>query len=94
MDSVNPSLPLATTADDDASAPIFKLGISRFLGPEYLPMFHDIVRMVCIQITIQLMLFLSGDSDFFTAQFLLLVVYIVLGVMMYWLTIRRIVSFD
>jgi hypothetical protein len=72
---------------------MFKVGISKALGVEYVPLVDDIVRMVCIQATIQIMVFLAGGGSFFTADFVMLVVYIVLGVMLYWLAIRKLVSF-
>ena len=72
---------------------MYQLDISSLLGTEYRPLIDDIVRMVCIQVTIQLMMFLSGGgSPFFTAEFALLVVYVVLGVMLYWLVIRKIIA--
>lgn len=58
-------------------------------------MLADAMRMLCIQATIQLMGVLSGgepSSSFLSADFVLLVVYVVLGVMMYWLAVRRVIA--
>jgi uncharacterized membrane protein SirB2 len=60
---------------------------------EYIPMVDDMLRVVCIQVAIQLMLFASGDSQFFTAEFIMLVIYIVLGVALYWLVAKKLVVF-
>lgn len=60
---------------------------------EYLPMIDDMLRVVCIQVAIQLMLFASGESQFFTAEFVMLVIYIVLGVALYWLVAKKLVVF-
>lgn len=60
---------------------------------EYILMIDDMLRVVCIQVAIQLMLFASGDSQFFTAEFIMLVIYIVLGVALYWLVAKKLVVF-
>lgn len=59
---------------------------------EYIPMLDDMLRVVCIQVAIQLMLFASGESQFFTAEFVMLVIYIVLGVALYWLVAKKLLS--
>lgn len=86
VDAAGPSPP-PVTADDDS---VFAIRLSRLVGTDYLPMFEDIIRMVCIQLTIQLMIYLNGGtSSFFSADFVTLVMYIVLGVMLYWLVYRK-----
>ena len=74
---------------------MYVLDVGRALGPEYAPMLDDVLRMVCIQLTIQVMLFFSGDSEraFLTREFLLLVTYIELGVLLYWLVVRKLLRF-
>jgi hypothetical protein len=60
---------------------------------EYIPLYEDIVRMVLIQFSIQLLLFATNPSEnqFFSAEFVLLVLYIVLGVCLYWLVFKKVV---
>lgn len=62
---------------------------------EYLPMIDDIARMVIIQFSIQLLLFATNpeENQFFSADFILLLIYIVLGVCLYWLVFKRLVLF-
>lgn len=62
---------------------------------EYLPMIDDIARMVMIQFSIQLLLFATNpeENQFFSADFILLLIYIVLGVCLYWLVFKRLVVF-
>lgn len=62
---------------------------------EYLPMIDDIARMVMIQFSIQLLLFATNpeENQFFSADFILLLIYIVLGVCLYWLVFKRLVLF-
>lgn len=57
-------------------------------------MFDDIVRMILIQVTIQLMFYMStNDRQFFTEEFVLLVLYIILGILLYWLVFRKAIKF-
>ena len=82
-----------------AGAPIDSLWLidaGSTLGKDYVPMANDIMRMVCIQLAIQVMLVLAdptGQTSLLSADFVLLVVYIALGVMLYWLTFRKLFVF-
>lgn len=82
--------------DSDVDA-LVKLDMSAAIGADFVPMANDIVRMVCIQAAIQMMLVLSSGGErgiaFFSAEFLLLVFYIALGVMLYWLAVRKLLLF-
>lgn len=70
------------------------LYIIKVTNPEYIGMFEDIVRMVTIQITIQFLYYINNTNvGFFTAEFFLLMLYIVLGVCVYWLVFKKLVLF-
>jgi heme/copper-type cytochrome/quinol oxidase subunit 4 len=62
---------------------------------EYVGMMDDIARMIVIQFTIQFLYFINNKEGegFFTLDFFLLLVYIVLGVCIYWLIFKKTVSF-
>lgn len=62
---------------------------------DYLELVNDIVRMATIQITIQFLFFLNDPSrvSFFSADFILLLIYVILGVCVYWLIVKRVVIF-
>lgn len=63
---------------------------------EYLPFINDLVRMMTIQIMIQFLFFLNSPeagASFFTADFFLLLIYVALGVCVYWLVIKKLVLF-
>jgi hypothetical protein len=73
---------------------LYTIDISKTMGREYVPVCEDIVRMLLIQITIQTMFYLSAtDRSFLTDEFILLVMYIILGVCLYWLVFRSLVKF-
>ena len=73
---------------------LYKIDVSSLLSPEYVPLFDDIARMVLIQITIQLMFYMSNpESAFVTDDFILLMLYIVLGVCLYWLVFKNLIKF-
>lgn len=73
---------------------LFSFSVSDAVGTEYVPMFNDMVRMAVIQLTIQMLLYFSGDAGerYFTREFLMLLMYIILGVLMYWLVVRKFVK--
>jgi heme/copper-type cytochrome/quinol oxidase subunit 4 len=62
---------------------------------EYIELINDICRMIIIQITVQFLFFINSPSEveFFAAEFILLVIYIVLAVCLYWLIFRKLVTF-
>lgn len=73
---------------------LYKIDISGKLGSEYVPLFDDISRMFLIQFTIQLMFYLSAsDRAFMTDEFVMLVLYVILGIALYWLVFRNVVKF-
>jgi hypothetical protein len=74
---------------------LYKVDISALWGKEYIPMMDDIVRFVAIQSIIQLMLYTMDGKLFplFSTDFLLLVMFIVIGVMFYHLVVKRFVRF-
>ena len=75
----------------EASDALFDIDVSSIIGEEYIPLVQDVSRMITLQIIIQFMLFLR-DSDhypFFSESFFELLFYIILGLMFYWLVIRK-----
>lgn len=61
---------------------------------EYILYIEDVIRMVTIQTTIQFLYYInSAETAFFTIDFFLLITYVILGVSLYWLVIRKVVQF-
>ena len=62
---------------------------------EYIDFINDVLRMVTIQWMIQFLFYINNPSDvvFFSADFFLLLIYIILGVCVYWLIIKKLVVF-
>lgn len=62
---------------------------------EYAPLIDDIARMVIIQFTLQFLYYINDttNNSFFTADFFLLVIYVSLGVCVYWLVFKKLVLF-
>lgn len=65
------------------------------LNKDYVGMIDDVVRMVTIQFMIQFLYYINGSEDvsFFSTDFFFLVIYIILGVCVYWLIIKKLVLF-
>lgn len=73
---------------------LWSMRITEYFGKDTNIMFDDIIRMVLIQITIQLMFYMScEDRAFFTEEFFLLVLYIILGILLYWLVFKKAIKF-
>ncbi len=60
---------------------------------EYLPLINDIIRMAVIQITAQLMYSTRNSQNFFSTNFIQMLSFILLGITVYWLIIRKIIIF-
>jgi uncharacterized membrane protein YcgQ (UPF0703/DUF1980 family) len=82
-------------ASSQSKQHIYTLELSKYINPEYLPLMNDLSRMIAIQIVIHLMYFFRAPSvaALFSAAFFELLLYIVLGVMFYWLVVRKFVAF-
>ena len=62
------------------------------IDKEYIPVINDVIRMVVIQVVAQ-MLFVMASKDnerFFSEIFLQTLFFIVMGVLAYWLIVRKI----
>ena len=76
------------------SSALYSLKVSHLLGEEYVVMFDDIVRMMLIQFTIQLMFYMSSpERSLITEEFVLLLLYIILGICLYWLVFKKLIKF-
>lgn len=66
--------------------------VSNFLGDEYIPLLNDLARMITLQVIIQFMLSMRDPVEypFFSQHFFELLFYIVLGLMTYWLVVKKI----
>ena len=73
---------------------MYVLNISNLMGSEYVLYIEDIMRMVTIQVIIQFMMYLQSPSSnkFFDANFIQIVLYVILGVTAYWLLVRKCVK--
>lgn len=83
------------TFSESQGSSLYEINVSKLVGSEYVGMFNDMARFITIQIAIQLMLYTMSPNKFgfFTADFMMLLLFIVIGVMLYWLVFKKIVSF-
>lgn len=74
---------------------IFTIDISKHMGNEYVGFFNDLSRFLMIQIGIQIMLCMADPNKFsvFNQEFIVLLIFIIIGLMFYWLILRKIVYF-
>ena len=66
------------------------------VNKEYLPAINDMIRMGVIQIVAQFLFYATNSTQnpFFSLIFLQTLSYILIGILVYWLVIRRIVIFE
>lgn len=74
---------------------VITFDVSAKFGPEYVPMFEDIARLVTIQFIIQTMLFTMDNKSFplFSVEFMMMLIFITVGVLFYWLVLKKLVAF-
>ena len=74
---------------------LYAIDVSRHLGQDAVYALSDVARMLSIQFTVQALLFFNDPlcDAFLSAEFFLMAMYVVLGVLVYWLIVRRIVRF-
>lgn len=72
------------------------LYVFQLKNKEYIELMDDIARMVTIQLGIQFLYYLNNSDQvqFFSADFILLVIYMVLGILLYRLVFRKLITFQ
>jgi hypothetical protein len=71
------------------------IDVSRNIGAEYVPLVHDLARTVIIQLLVQMLLAAVDDSvSFLSAEFVLVLLYVLLGVAAYHLLLKRVVRIE
>ena len=76
------------------SSSIYKFDLD--IDKEYIPAINDIIRMFIIQLVVNIMFYVSNPKEnaLLNETFLETLLYILLGVMTYWLIIRKLVSIE
>jgi len=66
------------------------------IDKEYIPMINDLYRMSIIQIVAQLLFFFSNPAknNFFDDTFIQTLTFILIGIISYWLVLKKIVIFN
>jgi heme/copper-type cytochrome/quinol oxidase subunit 4 len=72
---------------------LYRIDVSKY-GAEYKDLVDDMVRMAVIQLTIQLLYYMSDtSSSLLTSDFLMLFMFIMVGVAVYRLLLKKLVIF-
>jgi len=63
-------------------------------NPAYVEYVNDVARFLTIQFVIQFMYYVNDpEVSFFSADFILLMIYLVLGISLYYLVFKKLVTF-
>ena len=81
---------MTTDAANDSS--LFRIQVSWPL--EYMPMVNDLIRIASIQITAQCMYWLINGEMLFSGMFVQMLCFLLLGVLVYWLIIHKLIRFE
>jgi hypothetical protein len=73
---------------------LLDINITKFVDKEYIPYVEDLIRIIILQVVIQFMYFVKDPSnnDFFSINLLELIIYISIGVSVYWLIFKKLVK--
>jgi hypothetical protein len=74
---------------------LYELKVSEYINEEYLPFLEDLIRMLILQVTLNFMYFVKdpSQSPFFSLEFLELILYVCMGVAVYWLVFKSLFKF-
>ncbi len=66
------------------------------ISDEYKDLVNDIIKFCTILIVLNLLMFLSNPTDnkFLGAAFVSFMIYIILGIITYWLVVSKVILFD
>jgi hypothetical protein len=72
---------------------LYELNISKMIGKEYSLFVNDLVRILVIHTIYDLMVFLNnpGTHSLFNASFFEHILFMTLGILTYWLIVRKII---
>lgn len=89
MDTVHAdNKPSTNNTVDNESLYTLKLPVSK----EYEPMIQDVVRLSIIQLTMFLMYYMSSSPGVTFSSYLVMQLFLIIGVSMYWLVFKKIVK--
>ena len=73
---------------------LYEIKISDHIDDEYIEYFEDVIRMLVLQIILQFMYHMRDPlhNSFFSLDFFELLLYIVLGVSVYWLLFKKVIK--
>lgn len=86
---------MGKSAHEEQLLSLMTYDISKTFGQEYVDVFNDLARMLVIQFVIQMLMHMTDSArfPFFSVEFVLMCIYIVLGVLVYWLIFKKLVKF-
>ena len=73
---------------------LFEWDLTQHIDREYLPFIEDAIRMIILQIAVQFMFYARSpcDTAFFSAEFLELIIYSIIGISVYWLLFKKLIK--
>lgn len=68
--------------------------LTKHVDKEYLPFIEDLIRFVILQIAVQFMFYARNpyEMDFFSFEFMELIIYSIIGLSVYWLIFKKLIK--
>jgi hypothetical protein len=78
-----------------ANSSLFQVNISDTIGSEYIAMFNTLTQYIVIQLMIQIMLHITFPNCYsvFDADYVTLILFMIVGILFYFLVIKKIICF-
>lgn len=71
------------------------LAVSKYMDKEYIPYMEDMIRMIIIQFSIHIMMYSNRDDyTFFSFEFFEIIIYMLIGVSIYWLLFKKVIKIE
>ena len=72
----------------------FKMEYS--ISDEYRELLNDVIKFTTILVILNLLMYLSnpGENTFLGANYVIFMIYIILGLITYWLVVSKVILFD
>lgn len=71
---------------------MYNVDVGKTLGTSYVPLAEDVFKTVTIQVVVQLMLSaIDPNSGFFNPVFWLILAYLILGLLVYHLVLKKLI---
>ena len=73
---------------------LLEFELSKYVDKEYIPFVEDLIRIIILQCVLHIMYFIKDpeENPLFSISFVEIILYLVIGVSVYWLIFKKLVT--